>query len=332
MTIPVVYGVCRANPGVAFIFVSRQSMVSMMVNKPSNLTVYGVDVSHDYKGVLGMHRLFKELVSRFDFDAMADLHSVLRTTLLSIFCRAVGMRVSRLDKGRSQRRELTRRHNKVLLPVTAMPQRYMRVFEKLGLNAPEKFTSLWGPGGAPEEAYSAVSVPKRPGEKWIGIAPFAKHPGKIYPIGMMREAVGMIVAENPGIRVFLFGGGDAERDILSDWAADLPGTVSLAGKHYGFPVELALLSHVDVMVSMDSANMHLASLVGVPVVSVWGATHPYCGFSGWGQSNDNAVQLPMSCRPCSVFGNKPCFRGDYLCLSGIPPRTIVDRVNLLLSK
>ena len=42
--------------------------------------------------------------------------------------------------------------------------------------------------------------------------------------------------------------------------------------------ELNLMSHLDVMLSMDSANMHLASLVNIPVVSVWGATHPYAGF------------------------------------------------------
>lgn len=33
--------------------------------------------------------------------------------------------------------------------------------------------------------------------------------------------------------------------------------------------ELNLMSHLDVMLSMDSANMHLASLVNIPVVSIW---------------------------------------------------------------
>ena len=90
--------------------------------------------------------------------------------------------------------------------------------------------------------------------------------------------------------------------------------------------ELILMSHLDVMVSMDSANMHLASLVATPVVSVWGATHPYAGFMGWRQSEDNAVQLDMDCRPCSIYGNKPCIHGNYPCIKQIEPETIVARI------
>ena len=81
---------------------------------------------------------------------------------------------------------------------------------------------------------------------------------------------------------------------------------------------------------MDSANMHLASLTGIPVVSIWGATHPYAGFMGWGQSLDNAIQLDMDCRPCSIFGQKPCRLGDYPCLNNIKPETVVEKINTLL--
>ena len=90
--------------------------------------------------------------------------------------------------------------------------------------------------------------------------------------------------------------------------------------------ELALMSHLDVMVSMDSGNMHLASLVNTPVVSIWGATHPLAGFMGWGQSEQNAVQIDLSCRPCSVYGNKPCLRKDYACLHQITPAIITQRI------
>ena len=132
-------------------------------------------------------------------------------------------------------------------------------------------------------------------------------------------------------RVFLFGGGDNERRLLDDWVKKYSGITSLAQKQYGFPAELSLMSYLDVMVSMDSANMHLASIVNVPVVSVWGATHPYCGFKGWKQQEVNMVQLPMVCRPCAEFGDKPCYRGDYHCLAGIPPQMILDKILTVLN-
>ena len=90
------------------------------------------------------------------------------------------------------------------------------------------------------------------------------------------------------------------------------------------------MSTLDIMISMDSANMHLASLVGIPVVSIWGATHPYAGFMGWGQSIDNAIQIDLPCRPCSIYGNKPCMRGDYACLKNISPEQIVEKVEAVI--
>jgi len=76
---------------------------------------------------------------------------------------------------------------------------------------------------------------------------------------------------------------------------------------------------------MDSANMHFASLVNVPVVSVWGPTHIYFGFMGWGQTVENAAQLDLYCRPCSLFGQKPCYRGDHACMENLSPSLITEK-------
>ena len=128
------------------------------------------------------------------------------------------------------------------------------------------------------------------------------------------------------MRIFLFGGGAHEQEVLERWAGKYPCATSLAGKRYGFPAELALFNHLDAVVSMDSANMHLAAIAGAPTISIWGATHPYCGFRGWRQSDDDTIQLPIECRPCSVFGDKPCYRGDHLCMNAIKPDLIYSRL------
>lgn len=326
MTIPVVYSVCRANPEVEFVYLTRRSMTGMMVNPPSNLRLHGVDIA-DYHGVGGMRRLQGELTAAYGrFDAMADLHNVLRTIILGAIMRLKGVKVRRLNKLRAHRRALTRRRNKIMLPMVSQRARFRQVFYRLGLNVDEHFSSLWPDGGAPAAAYGAVCAPKGADEVWIGVAPFAAHRGKIYPPELMHRAVEEILRREPRARLFLFGGGEEERRVLAGWAEENPRIRSLAGERHGFATELALLSHVDVMVSMDSANMHLASLVKVPVVAVWGATHPYCGFRGFRQSDATAVQLTMTCRPCSVFGNRPCHRGDYHCMAGIAPGSVADKV------
>ncbi|RZL98110.1 MAG: glycosyl transferase family 1, partial [Pedobacter sp.] len=86
-------------------------------------------------------------------------------------------------------------------------------------------------------------------------------------------------------------------------------------------------STLNVMISMDSANMHLASLQGIPVVSIWGGTHPFLGFYGWRQPLANAIQIDLPCRPSSVFGNKQCpVHGAAGCMQDITPQMIYEKV------
>lgn len=333
MTVPVVYSVCKTYPDVRFIFVTRRTMTSIFLNPPSNLVLCGVDLKADYKGLGGVGRMFKELRREYAIDAVADLHDVLRTKYLRLLGRLRFMPVSRIHKGRREKHALTRPHRKVMLQLETSIERYRKVFDRLGLPSEDSFNGLFAPAGrAPAESYSAITQPRRPGEHWIGIAPFAKHRGKIYPEELMEQVVAGL-SEIADMRIFLFGGGDHESAVLGRWAASYPGVTSLAGARYGFGTELAMISNLDLMVSMDSANMHLASLVAIPVVSLWGATHPYCGFKGWRQTEENMIQLPLTCRPCSVFGDKPCPRGDYLCLAGISPKVVIDRImDLIVQK
>lgn len=329
MTIPVVYSLCRAYPDVHFVMATQPAAATLFIEQPSNLTVKGVDVKTAYRGFAGLWRLAGELYKESHFDAFADLHGVLRTDVLRLYFRLRGIAVGKIDKGRREKRQLTQPKNKQLVPLTSSHERYRRVFAALGFDFPTTFVSLFEKPVDPAE-YAQITRPKQSGETWIAVAPFAKHKGKTYPPGLMSLVIERL-AKRQHTRIFLFGGAGHEQEVLQHWTVSYPNVISLAGKKYGFPKELSLLSNVDVMVSMDSANMHLASLVGVPVVSVWGATHPFCGFCGWRQSHDLEVQADMPCRPCSVFGNKQCLRNDYACLRSIDPDTIVGYVDKALS-
>lgn len=327
MTIPFVYCYCLSNPGMHFLMVTRKPLQNIFLNAPANLTVIGIDTKTDYKGLCGMRRLLRELRADYNITAYADLHDVIRTKYLRKLTFFL-IPTAHIRKGRFAKWRLTRKHNKKLHRLTSTDLRYKKVFDRLGLSFQGRFEYIFGPDGAPDSACPEIARRGNgdDGLKWIGVAPFARHKGKIYPPELMEKVL-EILSQRSDVRLFLFGGGDREAEQLEQWASRFPNTVSLASARLGFAAEMALMSRLDVMLTMDSANLHLAAISGpAGIVSVWGATHPYCGFGGWLDIFHSKVQADLPCRPCSVFGNKPCRFGDYRCLRAIPPEKIAAKV------
>jgi len=322
MCVPVIDSLARQYPENHYTMVSQSFLQSLFEHCPENVRFAGVDLYNDYKGVPGMFRLYRELLKQ-KFDAVADLHDVLRTKLLRIFFRCSGLKVKHINKGRKAKRMLTREKDKIFVQLKPTTERYADVFRALGLNpAPPDFRSVFGSSRGEFSRIESLTSEKT--GAWIGVAPFAKHEGKIFPLDRMEQVIAHF-AHKSGATVFLFGGGATEKAILAEWCEKYPQTVLIAGK-LKLSDELILISYLDVMLSMDSANMHLASLTATPVVSVWGATHPYSGFYGYNQSPDNAVQVELSCRPCSVYGSKPCYRKTTECMEKITSEMVIEKI------
>ena len=323
MTVPVIQSVAESYPEIRFTVLSNVRFAPFFEHMPENVSFWGVDLKKDYHGFGAMFKLFRQLHKKH-FDAVADLHGVLRTTALSIFFRLCFVKVRRIDKDRRSRKRITRQKNKDLTPRLTSFDRYRIVLEKLGFRFELRFRSIFGEGRGDLSSISYIGAKDCP---WIGIAPFAAHKGKIYPLYLMEEVVAQL--DSAGVcRQFVFAYG-RELTQVQEWA-DKYRSVEMIDTRLGMAGELILMSHMDVMLAMDSSNMHLASLTGTPVVSVWGATHPAAGFMGWGQNPGNCIQLDLPCRPCSIYGKKECIYGDYRCLTGIDPDTVFSKVKVYL--
>ena len=298
MLAPIVKMTAEQNPEVEFTMLSQKRFADLFADMPSNAIFHGVDLKK---------QSLLDIVSGLgSFDMVADMHSVLRSIYIRTAMMLKGSKVASIDKGRIEKRVLVSGRKHQQLKHTS--QRYIDVFSKLGLQSIKGITHV-----------KTTFLPR----SGIGIAPFAAHQGKIYPIQRMEKVVELL--SERGEKIILFGGGKKEKDILAAWAAKYPNVESVAGK-YSMKEELELMSSLRVMVTMDSGNMHLASLVGTRVVSIWGATHPYAGFLGIGQSEKDCVQRnDLDCRPCSTYGNKECRFGDYRCMD-IEPQEIVNRI------
>ena len=284
-----------------------------------NINFFTPDLENRHHGSRGIWRLAMDL-RLMGINYVADLHDVIRTKVMRRIFRLLGLKVAIIDKGREEKKALTQKFQKVAVQLKPTIERYMETivslgFEDLALELPVKTAR-----SIPKEV---ITLAGRKKGKWIGVAPFAQHRGKIYPTTLTDELISLLASRYD--KVFLFGGGPYERDFAECMEERYPNTVSVIGK-IKLGQELNLMSNLDCVVSMDSAAMHMASLMATPVVSVWGATHPFAGFYGYGQDPANAVQIELSCRPCSVYGNKPCLFKDYRCMHRISPQMIFDRV------
>jgi ADP-heptose:LPS heptosyltransferase len=325
MTIPVIYSVAKANPEDSFTVFTQTFLMPLFVNRPPNVSVMGVNTRNTERSLFGFLR-YAFILRRYKFDIVLDLHCVIRSRIVDLIFRLSGKRVFTLDKGRSERKLLTARPPKQISRLRPMVARYADVFRAAGFHFEETFISLYENHPVDDRAIRSAAGTKE--GYWIGIAPFAKHRGKVYPAEKMEEVV-KILSGRGDITVFLFGGRGREEAVMKGWERKYAHTRNVVGR-YTLDMELPLISKLDLFVCMDSANMHFASLVGVRVISIWGATHPYAGFLGYHQREDLAVQIDLPCRPCSIYGNKPCYRGDWACLNEISPEQIVDKIDRYL--
>ncbi|WP_394767949.1 glycosyltransferase family 9 protein [Ferruginibacter sp.] len=323
MTVPVLKNLLQQNQYLQITVVSNAFFKPLFTGL-ERCHFHAAHLKKEHKGVTGIYRLYKELKALKPFTAIADLHGVLRSFNLRLFFGFSNIPIAAIDKGRKEKKLLTRKKDKHLVQLTTSFERYAVVFRNLGYTCELKNEQ---PIFSRQPLPAAAKFFFKGKEKVIGIAPFAQHFQKMYPLQQTKNVVKAL--SDAGHSILLLGGGQPEIETLQQWQDEIKGNVfSIAGK-FSFAEELAIISNLTQMLSMDSANMHLASLYAVPVISIWGATHPFAGFYGWGQPVENMVNVDIYCRPCSVFGNKPCYRGDFACMMRIEENTIIDKVNKL---
>ena len=331
MVVPVVWALANQYPDIRITVLSKGFARTLFEDLAPNVNFMEADLNTEYHGVRGLNALYRRLVAK-QFTKVADLHNVLRSDYLRMRFNLGRYRVEHIDKHRRQRKKLISYKNKIKQQLPTSFENYAEVFERLGYPVDiSKFRSIFPEEGGNLNMLPAVFGPKKSFEQWIGIAPFAAHEGKVYPPRLMEQVIFQLLQKYPKSRLFLFGKGEQENKYFQLWCAQYHQCVNVSRHCETMYQDLILMSHLDVMLSMDSANMHLASLTNTPVVSVWGATHPMAGFLGYNQNKDNVIQLDLECRPCSIFGNKSCQRGDYACLQNIPPERIVERISTIIN-
>lgn len=319
MTVPVLRALTEQHPELKITVLSR-AFFKPFFRDLKNVSFFAAQVKGKHKGVLGLFKLARELRKNHSFYAVADLHHVLRTRILYFFLK--NNRFVFIDKGRSLKEALV--SGVIFEQLKTTHQRYVEVFQKLGFPVdlsnptfPEKVILN-------EKIQQLIETDKL----LIGIAPFAAHEGKMYPLDLMRQ---VIEALEKDYKVLLFGGGSKEIDILNSFESEFKNVKNLAGK-LTLDEELDVISNLEVMLSMDSGNGHIAAMLGVKVVTIWGVTHPFAGFAPFNQPSDYALLSDHDTFyeiPTSVYGNT--YPESYKEVSrSISPETVIQKIKSII--
>jgi ADP-heptose:LPS heptosyltransferase len=321
MTVPVLRVLSQNYPNLKITVLSRAFLKPLFEDIP-NVNFYAADVYGKHKGVLGLYHLAKELKA-LHIDAVADFHNVTRSKILRFYLKLLGVsKLNKIDKGRAEKKALVKVAIKNAKQLKSTFERYIAVLSKLNLKVnlkkhqfPIKKTL----------SNKLIDIVGQKQTKWIGIAPFAQYESKSYPLDLIEQVIESLTKK--GYQILLFGGGDKEVSLLDEIASKHLNTINVAGT-IKLKDELTLISHLDIMLAMDSANAHLAAMQGIPVITLWGATHPYAGFMPFNQPFENAL-LPDLDKypklPCSIYGNKVC-SGYETAMRSISPDKIASTI------
>lgn len=322
MTVPVLSAFVLQNPGIKITVISRPFFKPFFDMIP-NISFFAFDEKERHKGFFGLLRLFQDLKA-LNITDFADLHNVLRSKVIRVLFALSGKKMAFLDKARAKKHALTRAKNKIFEPLPNMFERHRKVFKQLG------FTVDLSNPVFPEKAAldpETIRLIDDNNKRLIGIAPFAQYDSKIYPLDLMQQVIDQL-AENEKYKILLFGGGKKEIELLNLFSKNKENVINVAGK-IKFQQELQLISHLDVMLSMDSGNAHIAAMLGVKVITLWGSTHPFAGFSPFNQPLENALTADRNLfpkLPTSVYGNKKV-EGYQDAMRTISVESVIDKIS-----
>lgn len=187
--------------------------------------------------------------------------------------------------------------------ITSIIERYWKPLARFGVDLDARGPEVWSADGTCGSDLAAMT---------IGIAPGARHNTKRWPAEGYAELIRQLVKERQQ-QVMLLGGPDDVQ--LCDRIAELAGVpVQRADGARDLAQTVQALESCRLVVSNDSAVMHLAAARQRPVVAIFGSTVRELGFAPTGDHMRIVERDDVSCRPCSHIGRDRCPKGHFNCM------------------
>jgi len=326
LTTPLIRALKKAYPDAKIDFLTKKQFEPLLIYNPHLERVIGFDTEQGFWGLLKLIRSLK----KEKYDLVVDLHINPRSILVRYFC---GARLKRRYLKRSFERRLLKWFRINLLKNSQpVAERYFSALEDFGIE----------PDGLPPEIYFSEKEKAKADEiissacqanYLIGLAPGASRYTKRWPAERFAW-VGAKLAGELGAKIFILGGNEdkgvsyqvssAMKAMRAEEPIDLTGRLNILESS-------ALVKRLHLLISNDSALMHIATAVNTPVLAIFGSTSKELGFFPYSKKA-KVVEVELECRPCSLHGKSACPKGHFKCMLEISPEKVYQTAKEMLLK
>jgi heptosyltransferase-2 len=181
------------------------------------------------------------------------------------------------------------------------------------------------PGPEERERVSALlrECGVREGERLVALAP-----GSVWATKRWPYYAELAQKLSPDARIVIVGGpGDAS--LAAEIRAAVPTAVDATGA-LSLLASAELIGRCAVIVTNDSAPLHLASAMATPTVAIFGPTVPDFGFGPLAPSRAVVGHESLACRPCDRHGPRRCPLKHFRCMRELTPELVAERARSLL--
>ena len=317
MTAPVISILRSTHPKIKITILTTRFFSKLYNQIPEINFLYFEPKHKTLRGLFGLSRK----INKINPDFIIDLHDVLRTKILRLFLINKFGNTAVVNKGRKEKKLLIRGIKSE--PLKSMHRRYAETFEALNIKINIDDFSYYKKIKITNHNYAFSS-----NDKLIGIAPFARHQCKEYS---MNNMINFIDSLDKSWQILIFGAlGNEEQKIIKLCNNKINRHV--ISSDYNLEQQMAIMSNLDVMISMDSANGHIASLFGIDVITIWGATHPNSGYGPLKQPKENSIVPDLNKfpdLPVTIYGSD-CPTNYVEAINTIKYERILERLNKII--
>jgi heptosyltransferase-2 len=321
LTLPLVQALRKAFPGSEVDLAATPKASQLLTNHPQIGEVIVFDKRSRDSGLGGLLRTAGK-IRRKAYGTAIVPHRSLRSAALVLLSRIptrIGFTTSALSTFLTHR-----------VPYEASAHEVDRNLSLLGplgvvTHAPVEYPWLYPSSEDKRKVTSFLeNAHLNPTGAFVAVAPGTVWNTKRWPEEHFASLLDLLTGA--GYRVVLVGGPEDEQLCNRIAQKNPQGMVVSSAGGFTFLQSAELIGRARLLVSNDSAPVHIASAMHTPVVAIFGATVPGFGFAPYGAAHRIVERSGLACRPCSIHGGKKCPISTFECMLTIPPQEVLASV------